>query len=280
MTTVFRTPFIDRRVKTPASRYEGKECIMQSYMALFLSKPELYERINLATGPDEQQDYFFNQFQIFASKYIEINDNISNEYLFDMEYYFTSLCKYDVNVLNVAGGEKRSAGAKKKMLSKHHTFSDNRNTLIDYFQKKYNWDLSGAVIDPRLFLGHSEPWKKASPELLNLQNWNEIIINAYDDETLTTPFPEDLNKDLVPLKIRNKVYTAWKNKQNKLFEMERHKKEIEYKKQIEREDNETNNEKTVVKTLTPEEIEIENLRKKMEETRLKMLADIGEDEDW
>ena len=41
-----------------------------------------------------------------------------------------------------------------------------------------------------------------------------------------------------------------------------------------------NNEKSIVKTLTPEEIEIENLRKKMEETRIKMLADIGEDEDW
>jgi hypothetical protein len=274
MATVFRTPFIDRRVKTPAYRYEGKDCIMQLYMALFLSKPELYSLISLATSSDEQQDYFFNQFRAFSSKYIEINDDISNEYLFDMEYYFTSLCQYDVNVLNVTGGQKRSSGSKKQMLAKHHTISNHRNTLIEYFQKKYNWVLSGVVVDPRLFLGHSEPWKNASPELLNLQNWNEIISSAYDDETMTTPFPENLNKNLIPLKIRNKVFTAWKNQQDKLFEMERYKKEIEYKKQIEREDNEDNN----VNIVSNEDIELELKREKLRKINEELCADL--DEDW
>ena len=137
--------------------------------------------------------------------------------------------------------------------------------------------LSGAVVDPRLFLGHSEPWKKASPELLNLQNWNAVISSAYDDETLTTPFPDNLDKRLIPLNIRNKVFTSWKNKHDKLLEIKIYKMEQEYKKKIDIEDNE----ECIVNTVnivTPEDIELEmkreNLRKIIEENN----ADL--DEDW
>ena len=279
MSKVFRTPFIDYRVKYSTSRYETTDCILQLYMALFLSKPELYPMMSLATGADEQQDYFFNQYNKFVSNYIELDADISNELKFDMEYYFSSLCDYDVNTLNVTGGQKRTAGGKRQMLAKHHITSNNRKMVVEYFQKKYNMSLSGAVVDSRLFLGHAEPWKKASPELLNLQNWNAVISCAYDDETLTTPFPDNLDKRLIPLNIRNKVFTAWKNKHDKLLEIKIYKMEQEYKKKIDLEDNEEST-VNIVNNLTTEDIELEmkreNIRKMIEENN----SNLDEDEDW
>lgn len=267
--SAFKTPFIDRNVRYSTERFESKDCIMQKYMALFLSKPELYSSVLTSTT---KQYTFFNCFSKFIDKYIELNASASNEYKFDMEMYFTPLEKIEVSQLNITGGESRTAGAKKAMLSKYHSMAENRKTVIEYFNRKYGWNL--AISDPRLFLGHSQPWLNPSPALLILQGWDTILANsAYDDETMSKPLPEDLDKDLVPLNIRNKVYTSWKNKINREIEK---RTEIARKKQLEEEEAEEN---AINNTEPVVDKELEEKRLQFQKLAESASADWDE-EDW
>ncbi len=260
-----KTPFIDKRTRYDASRFESPECVMQKYMALFLSKPELYARFLVAA---DNQEIFFSCFSHFLKNYIVLDSSPSDEYKFDMEMYFSSLEKYDVSKINITGGESRSAGAKKAMLSKYHRISENRTIIIEYLNKKYGWNL--GVSDPRLFLGHSQPWVNPSPALLLLQGWDTIIADsAYDDETMTKPLPKNLDKNLIPLNIRNKVYTAWKTKKDREIEEARN---LAIQKELENEEN------PIVES-------VNNVDKEMEEKKLKLqqlAASIADDmdEDW
>jgi len=263
MSTI-KTPFIERNTRYSTTRFESNECIMQKYMALFLSKPELYS--NVLTSIDKQE-LFFLDFKKFIENYIVLNSESDDEYKFDMEMYFSALNTFDVNKLNITGGESRTAGAKKAMLNKYYKISENRKIVIDYLNKKYNWNLASS--DPRLFLGHSQPWLNPSPALLVLQGWDSIIKDiSYDDETMTKPLPENLDKNMIPLKIRNKVYTAWKNKKDREAETAR---TLARQRELEEE------EAPAVKTVNNEETE-EEKKLRLQMLAASIAADL--DEDW
>jgi hypothetical protein len=238
---------------------------MQKYMAIFLSKPELYSNVHHS---NDKQELFFNSFTSFITKYIVLESSPSDEYKFDMEMYFSSLAKFDVNKLNISGGENRTAGAKKAMLSKYHKISENRTIVVDYLNSKYGWKLGSS--DPRLFLGHSQPWLNPSPALLELQGWNTILANsAYDDETMSKPLPANLDKNLIPLNIRNKVYTAWKNKKDKEIEDARN---LARQKELEAEEN------PIVEPVNNVDKEMEEKKLKLQQLAASIAADL--DEDW
>lgn len=234
-------------------------------MALFLSKPELYSSVLTSLN---KQEVFFICFDKFVTDYIDLNPSHNDEYEFDMDAYFSSLKPYDVSSLDIAGGESRTVGAKKHMLNKYHKIAENREILINYMNKKYHWSL--GVSDPRLFLGHSEPWLNPSPALLVLQGWDRIINDiSYDDETMTKPLPENLDKNLIPLKIRNKVYTAWRNKKDREAEDAR---TLARQQEIEEE------EAPVVKTVNNNEESEEDRQLRLKMLAASIAADL--DEDW
>ncbi len=264
MSNTIKTPFIERNTRYSAARFETNDCVMQKYMALFLSKPELYSGVLTSL---DKQELFFSCFTHFVADYIELNSSHTDEYKFDMEMYFSALNTFDVNKLNITGGESRTAGAKKAMLNKYHKISENRKIVIEYLNKKYNWNLGSS--DPRLFLGHSQPWLNPSPALLVLQGWDSIIATtAYDDETMTKPLPENLDKNMIPLKIRNKVYTAWKNKKDREAETAR---TLARQRELEEE------EAPSVKTVNNEETE-EEKKLRLQMLAASIAADL--DEDW
>jgi hypothetical protein len=232
--SAFRTPFIDRSKQYSTAAIESKDCNMQQYMALFLSKPHLYSEVH-SVALSCKQDVFFEKFSRFLSKYIEPSvANPNDELRFDTDYYFSDLSEYKVNTMNISGGEKRSGSERRNMISAHTSIADKRKQVTDYLQRKYGWNLKES--DPRLFLGHTKPWLNPSPELLELQDYNSVISCAYDDENMSVPLPEKLEKHLIPLKIRNKVLTAWRNERNKISEIETLKIKEKMKRQRELED--------------------------------------------
>ena len=255
MANTFRTPFFNRNEKHNTSAIEDKNCHMQQYMAIFLSKPELYSEV-LTAPLNYKQELFFEKFNRFLTKYVEFKP--IDDARFDTEYYFSDLSEYKVNTMNISGGEKRSGSERRNMIAGHKAVADKRNQVIDYFQRKYGWNMKES--DPRLFLGHSKPWLNPSPELLVLQDYNTVLAMSYDDATFQTKYPTNLEKHLIPLAIRNKVFTDWKNEKNREFELEARKAREELKRKQQLEDELESN--------------IQNIK------NIKIEHIIIEDEDW
>jgi hypothetical protein len=200
-------PFFDRRQTFSTDVF--KNSTIQSYVALFISKPELYKDIHTLHDTDKQS-YFFKKFRLFLLKYHHFN--IERD--FDIMNYFSDLQIQKKGSVSVCGGGDFSRNAKKNARKNYNKSVENDLKIIDYFQQKYKITIN-SELDEREFIGHRYIWKNPSPKLLEKEGWECVVERSYDDLTMNSPFPDTLYKNLVPLEIRNKVYQKWKNSKPK-----------------------------------------------------------------
>jgi len=206
-----KVPFFDRRQTYNVSYFENSQ--IQIYMALFLSKPELYDRVH-QQSESLKQDEFFKLFNRFLSKYYTYN--VEKE--FDLYTYFGSLHQEKKGERNVCGGSGvKSKSANKCFMEKHRAFVELTEKSIEYLYQKYKIVIHSEK-DNRTFLGHTEIWRNPSPELLGEYAW--VCKRSYEDETFVTPLPDQLDISLIPLSIRNKAYQKWKNQKNAMARCE------------------------------------------------------------
>jgi hypothetical protein len=200
-------PYFDRRQTFSTDVLQNS--IIQTYMALFISKPELYKDI-YALYETDKQSYFFKKFRLFLLKYHHFN--IDKD--FDIMNYFCDLQIQKKGSVSVCGGGDFSRNAKKNARKNYNKSVENDMKIIEYFQQKYKIIIN-AELDERTFIGHRYIWKNPSPELLKKDKWEWVTTQSYDDLSFTSPLPDTLDKYLVPLEIRNKAYQKWKNSRNK-----------------------------------------------------------------
>lgn len=204
MSNAIKIPFVDYNKKYTMDTMNSH--VFQKYMALFLSRPELYKGV-LTARPGEKQDEFFRAFHRFISKYA----NINCERDFDGMVYFRSLNIDKAGCANICGGGGRMSNtARKQFLDEYRAGQEARAKYAAYLNTKYKIVVSNER-DERLFIGHMEPWKNPSPELLKKDGWEDKVFHCYDDEKMERPFPENLEIAYIPLSIRNKVYQKWSN---------------------------------------------------------------------
>jgi len=201
-------PKFDFRVTYDVSRLHNHK--LQKLFALFVSRPELYADMpSLSEG--EKQDYMFYQFGRMLENEKYYVWNYEKEY--DELAYFGSLNIDRAGAVNVCGGGGGcSSSGRNQFIGKYKAGQEARKKSIEYLSKKYKL-VFGSVdkTDPRLFLGHTEPWKNLSPALLEKEGWEWVKTRAYSDETFAAPFPSVLDSDLIPLPIRNKAVQKWRN---------------------------------------------------------------------
>jgi len=199
-------PYFDRRITYTTDVF--KNSIIQTYIALFISKPDLYKDI-YELHEYEKQSYFFYKFHRFLYQYYHFN--IEKE--FDMITYFGELQINKKGSVSVCGGGDASRNAKKNALKSFNKAIENTIKSIEYFNQKYKIIIT-SVCDEREFIGHREIWKNPSPKLLEKDGWEWVANQCYDDLTLTKPIPDILDKYLIPLEIRNKTFQKWKNQKS------------------------------------------------------------------
>lgn len=175
---------------------------LQTYMALFLSRPALYECV-LSAPVSMKQHTFFKRFHIFLEKYYKFNYEKERETL----AYFGCLYLYKAGEMDVAGGGSTNAG-RKQLLQDFNQSQEDVRRHIRTFQTKCGVSISNEA-DGRLFIGHTMPWLNPSPELLARDGWEWVANQCYEDATMATPFPATVTPMLVPLSIRNQVYQKW-----------------------------------------------------------------------
>ncbi len=201
-------PHFDRRNSYSTDVFQNS--IIQTYLALFISKPDQYKDINVLLEADKQT-YFFKRFRLFLLKYYHFN--IEKD--FDLMTYFGDLQMNKKGSVSICGGGDSSRNAKKNALKSFNNSCQNTLKSIEYLNQKYKIIINSEK-DDRVFIGHKEIWKNPSPQLLNKENFEWVLEQSYDDMTFVQPFPNDLDKYLIPLDIRNKVYQKWKNQKSKL----------------------------------------------------------------
>jgi hypothetical protein len=179
------------------------------YIALFLSRPELYADV-LNVALPYKQETFFRKFKIFVEQYYKFNFEKETE-LFN---YFDALYIHKAGEVNVTGGGSGgSRSGRKQSLQTFNQGQDHVRKYIKVFQDKYNVSITNEQ-DNRMYIGHTMPWLNPSPQLLEKENWGWVVNQCYDDITMTKALPDVVNPALIPLKIRNVVYQKWM-KQNK-----------------------------------------------------------------
>lgn len=199
-----KIPFVDCNKKYNVENMHSHA--YQKYIALFLSRPELYKSV-LNARPTEKQDEFFRTFSRFVTNYV----NINSEKDFDGMVYFRSLNIDKAGAANVCGGGGRMSNtARKQFLDDYRSNQEARAKYATYLTTKYKIVVSNDR-DERVFIGHKEPWKNPSPELLKKEGWDKIVYDCYEDEKMLAPFPESLEIAFIPLSIRNKAYHKWVN---------------------------------------------------------------------
>lgn len=201
MSADLKIPYFDHRKTYDANERFSRDP-MQKLMALFLSRPENYSELG-SIDPMDQEDAFFRLFLRFADDYI----TLTLEKHFDTICYFRSLAVDRPGAVNVCGGGGKLSGSTKKYFKDRHKRGvENTKNMNAYLADKYK-----VLSHTRTFLGHTEIWKNPDPHLLELEGWQWVADQTYNDPTFKTPFPEKLDSALVPLEIRNKTIQKWQN---------------------------------------------------------------------
>ena len=181
---------------------------VQSILALFLTKPDLYKDYHSQT---DRQGYFFAKFRKFAANYYNFAG--------DESVYFMSTRKDAAGEANICGGGggKMSGSSSRYFKAKYHQAEESRHSIIDAFAKKYGATFEPGK-DPRLFVGVAEIWNKLDhiDEILTNSKWVNIAERAYDDATFETPIPSKLDKCLIPFAIRNKALQKFRSQRQNL----------------------------------------------------------------
>jgi hypothetical protein len=195
-------PYYNKRQTYSIQYFESHKS--QKIMALFLSKPELYSEIHKLPASSKQA-YFFNKFR----KFLELYETFSSKD-FDGNMYFNDLSIDKLGSVNVCGGGgSRSNSGRNYLIQQYKIIQENNTKTIEYFKEKYGIEIN-TLVDNRVFVGVKEPWKNPSPAMV--AHMKDILAGEYSDLTLESPIPEYLDKDLVPLKIRNKACQKWLSK--------------------------------------------------------------------
>lgn len=198
----FNLPNYDHSIRHEQKFHTHK---LQKYIALFLSKPELYADFS-AISPTSRQATFFRRFQTFTEKYYTLN----TEKDFDGVMYFSDLHIDKLGAANITGGSgKMSNSSRKQRLEDYKQGQEYIKKIMKYFSDKYQIQFD-QTHDPRVFIGHAEIWKNPSPALLEKDNWQWVAEQTYSDDKFNAPIPPNLDIDLIPIKIRNKVFQKWK----------------------------------------------------------------------
>ena len=248
----FKIPYYDKRkVYSNTFFTENK---FQKYIALFLSNPSNYSDI-YGYSKELKEPMFMSKFIRFLENYIVID----YEKNFDSFIYFNSLNVDKKGSINICGGGgKMSNSAKKQFKDEYSKGQMINEKLRKYLSDKYKIDFSNESHDPRLFIGHHNIWNNPSPELLKLENWTWVVNKSYDDVELIKPFPDELDPDLIPLTIRNKVLQKFENEKRKKYEMKLFKMERLAKQKIDEIDKEEEEYKKSKCSKTTTNTEIDN----------------------
>lgn len=210
-----------------------KTHVMQTYLALFMSKPELYLTEMTATPVALKQEKFFYLFMKMIKNYVNFNYEKEDDY--ETLSYFGSLQIDKAGSVNVAGGGgSRSNSGTKYLIGQYKMGQEANKKRVEYLTKKYGIKINNMV-DEREFLGYKEIWNIASPELVTAE-WKDQLEKGYDDMTLESMIPRRLNSALVPLVIRNKVVQKWQKADKD--EMERLMEEAKKRQRLEEEEEE------------------------------------------
>lgn len=172
---------------------------LQSILALFLLRPELYDE-HKKTKQSDLQGYFFSQFRIFAKEYFHFENDL------DAAIYFGSVQKERACDTNVCGGAgKMSHSAKTHFKSRNNDAESRKQKNIADFTRRHGIKLEPT--DERRFLGIPEIWNhlERAAEIVESSPYANAASRCYFDETLTTPIPSKLDKHLIPLSIRTLV---------------------------------------------------------------------------
>jgi len=169
--------------------------INQSLMAVYIARyPQLGGEL-LAMGSADREDYFFHCFYHFMNKYRNVDTS-------DAAIYFGSTSKDKAGAFAASSGKDRG----KYFKDKYHASTKDHLARIAYFERKYKCTITGEK-DERRFLGHTHIWNKLATQRDRiLAPYQSVIESACDNITM---LPQNLNKSLVPLNIRNKVYQTW-----------------------------------------------------------------------
>lgn len=220
---------------------------LQMLMALFLAQPELYESQMSNVLQVDKQGMFFNRFNLFIEPYVKL----SLEKDFDEMMYFSNLAQDKAGSANITGGGgTRSGSGRRDLINKYKEQQELISETRKYFSGKYKLDFNPAKEDPRLFLGHHEPWNNASPALLEKDGWMWVLEKQYKDVSMTMKIPENVNIVLVPLVIRNKVSQVLEKRLREKYAKIDAENALMAKKRLEEEENE---EKVVVVVCKEEE---------------------------
>ncbi len=192
-------PYFDRKVKHNVAKLQNHE--HQKYIALFLSNTKNYDGIQ-NMNVHEKQNYFFRKYYLFVEKYYH---NKQTE--FDINAYYSSQHVSVAGATNVSCRDHSSSG-RNQMLKQFAENQKHTKAVVDYMKEKYGLVIANKG-DERVFIGHREPWWNPSPEMLKKDGWEWVTVQGYTDETFTEPIPKELDLQLVPLKIRNKVNQLW-----------------------------------------------------------------------
>jgi hypothetical protein len=180
---------------------------MQVYIALFLSKPQLYSSV-LTLPSYAKQEKFFELFRKFVCKYYTFDVNDPRD--IELMMYFGSLQVDKSGCANICGGGGgRSSSGKKYLLDNYKSGQEFTKKSIVYLGDKYRIRIDGTS-DEREFIGHKQIWMEPSPDLLKKNGMEWVVEQSYDDETFASEFGMLLDKSLVPLQIRNKAIQKWK----------------------------------------------------------------------
>ena len=200
----FKLPYYDTRIKYDINIFNDNK--IQKYVALFLLNPSNYEGID-KIPISSKEDYFMSRFNRFYTKYI----NLSTDKNFDTCIYFNSLnIDKPGSTMVCSSGDFRSNSGRKQLKDEYKNTQELTRKCRDYLSKKYRIVFDPTKPDPRLFIGHNDIWLNPSPLLLEKENWYWVEHKSYNDLTVNTKFPNDLDPDLIPLSIRNKVLQKWK----------------------------------------------------------------------
>lgn len=240
-----KIPYFDKRFKRTPDIFNNAK--LQKIFALFVSNPENYKDIH-TLDINDKHDYIFYLFDRFSIKYVDMDESKSPE--FDMACYFSSLHIDKAGGVNICGGCDKFTStrcARKEQLDRYRDLINIKKQKIKFLNEKYGLVFNNLQPDPRLFIGHHDVWLNIGVHLLEKEGYQSVIEKSYDDETFTKPFPSDIDKDLVPLKIRNKVLQKLKKIEYDRIEL----KKIRQAKKIQAEEDELENQHILKVPLFP-----------------------------
>lgn len=207
---MFQAPYYNRAANHNICEFYSHQ--MQSLMALFMVKKQedLMSRIKFAPKFC-REDIFFDEFARFIAKYVNCE-----AMSVDVAIYFRSSSEQKPGTQLGAGGTGNKSKSYANSFKAANARSNQCNkAMTEYFETKYRARIREDK-DERRFLGEQHIWDKvAADEYVMPEIWREVAATAYDDATLASAVPHSLDKQLVPLDIRNKVVQKHKNQINR-----------------------------------------------------------------